>query len=170
MNGDGVDDNVAADGLAVGELGADDGDEKNVRSVPCRTTMLALPATPTEANDSVTIADTVSTTGTVTSSNPVGFDQIPTMTSGGGSWEVSVDVDGGADGGQVCNEATLDGAAIEGTLNVIVGYTTGVVGTDPITGNRSMGRCLFTRRIAAQRRRMIALLRASELAQPPTNC
>ena len=135
VNGDSVLDSVAGDDLLVDQLGADDGDEKNVRSVPCRTTMPALPATPTEANDSVTIADTVSTTGTVTSSNPVGFDQIPTTTSVGGSWEVSVDVDGGADGGQVCNEATLDGAAIEGTLNVIVGYTTGVVGIDPITGD-----------------------------------
>jgi hypothetical protein len=135
VNGDGAVDSVAADGLAVSELGADDGDEKNVRSVPCRTPMPALPATPTEANDSVTIADTVSTTGTVTSSNPVGFAQIPTTTSVGGEWEVSVDVDGGTDGGQVCNEVTLDGKAIEGPLNVIVGYTTGVVGTDPVTGN-----------------------------------
>jgi hypothetical protein len=35
---------------------------------------------------------------------------------------VSADVDSGTDGGSVCNEAQLDGAACGGTLNVIIGY------------------------------------------------
>jgi hypothetical protein len=103
-------------------------DEANVRTVPTRVVLAALPAAPDECNDSVTVTDTgATTTGTVTTSNPVGFDAFPAAISSTTSWDVSVDVDSGTDGGNVCNEAQLDGAACGGTLNVIIGY-------DPITG------------------------------------
>jgi hypothetical protein len=48
------------------------------------------------------------------------------------SWDVSVDVDSGTDGGSVCNEAQLEGAACGGTLNVIVGYQDPPFNTIPI--------------------------------------
>jgi len=106
-------------------------DEANVRTVPSRIALAALPNAPDECNDSVTVTDDpltdVTTTGTVTTSNPVGFDAFPAVISTTTSWDVSVDVDSGTDGGNVCNEAHLDGAACGGTLNVIIGY-------DPITG------------------------------------
>jgi hypothetical protein len=43
-----------------------------------------------------------------------------------------VDVDSGTDGGSVCNEAQLEGAACGGTLNVIVGYQDPPFNTIPI--------------------------------------
>lgn len=111
--------------------GVIDNDEANVRTVPTRITLPALPSTPDECNDSVTVTDDpntdVTTTGTVTTSNPVGFDAFPAVINSSTTWDVSVDVDSGAEGGNVCNEAHLDGAACGGTLNVIIGY-------DPITG------------------------------------
>jgi hypothetical protein len=100
-----------------------DTDEANVRTVPSRITLAALPAAPDECNASVTVTDTgATTTGTVTMSNPVGFDAFPAVISDTTSWDVSVDVNSGTDGGSVCNEAQLEGAACGGTLNVIVGY------------------------------------------------
>jgi hypothetical protein len=68
--------------------------------------------------------------GTVTTSNPQGFDQFPANISSTTSWNVSVDVDSGASGGEVCNQADLNGAACGGTLlGVIIGYGS----IDPIT-------------------------------------
>jgi hypothetical protein len=128
INGDGVVDNVTGPPQA-GEQGANDADEANVRTVPCRVTEPALPATPSECNDSVTVTDTGATSsGTVTTSNPSGFDQFPATISANASWTVSVDVDSGTAGGEVCNEADLNGTACGGTLNVIVGYDN----TDPL--------------------------------------
>lgn len=102
-----------------------DADEAKVRSVPCRVTLGAL-LPPQEANDSVIVTDTgATTTGTVTISNPVGFDGVfPATVSLSTSWDVSVDVDGGIDGGTVCNAASLSGTAVGGTLGTIVGYQT----------------------------------------------
>jgi hypothetical protein len=98
-------------------------DEAKVRTVPCRVTLSALAAEPEETNASVTVTDSgVTATGTATTSNPVGFDQFPATVSATTSWQVSVDVDGGADGGSVCNAADLNGTADGGQLNVIVGY------------------------------------------------
>jgi len=113
--------------------GVIDTDEANVRTVPTRITLPALPATPEECNDSVTVTDTgATTTGTVTISNPLGFDAFPAVTSSTTSWMVSVDVESGNDGGAVCNEAQLTGAACGGTLNVIVGYVDPPFNTIPI--------------------------------------
>lgn len=101
-----------------------DADEANVRTVPSRITLAALPTSPDECNASVTVTDTgATTTGTVSTSNPVGFDAFPAVISDTTSWDVSVDVDSGTDGGSVCNDADLEGAACGGTLSVIVGYT-----------------------------------------------
>jgi hypothetical protein len=113
--------------------GVIDTDEANVRTVPSRIALAALPATPDECNDSVTVTDTgVTTTGTVTTSNPTGFDAFPAVVNSTKSWDVSVDVDSGTDGGSVCNEAQLEGAACGGTLNVIVGYQDPPFNTIPI--------------------------------------
>ena len=101
-----------------------DSDEANVRTVPCRHTLDPIPSTPDECNNSVTVTDTgATTTGTATTSNTLGFDAFPATISDTTSWTVSVDVNGGTDGGSVCNAASLDGEACTGTLNVIVGYT-----------------------------------------------
>lgn len=97
-----------------------DTDEARVRTVPARNTMAALPAAPEETNNSVSLVDTVSATGTVTTSNLV--NNVPATTDTSGSWTVSVDVNAGTDGGQVCNTVTLDGTAVGGTLSVIIGY------------------------------------------------
>jgi hypothetical protein len=97
--------------------GSIDTDEANVRTVPSRIALAALPASPDQCNDSVTVTDTgATTTGTVSTSNPVGFDAFPALISSSTSWMVSVDVDSGTDGGNVCNEAQLEGAACGGTL------------------------------------------------------
>lgn len=111
-------------------------DEANVRTVPSRIMLAALPADPEEANDSVTVTDPgVTTTGTVTTSNPVGFSTFPATISDTTSWTVTVDVAAGAEGGKVCNSATLEGAAVGGTLQVIVGYDQTKPIYDSITGN-----------------------------------
>jgi hypothetical protein len=113
-----------------------DPDETNVRTVPTRTVLPALPANPDQCNDSVTVTDDpvtdVTTTGTVTISNALGFDAFPAVISASTSWDVSVDVDAGTDGGSVCNEAHLNGAACGGTLNVIIGYQDPPFNTIPI--------------------------------------
>jgi hypothetical protein len=101
-----------------------DTDEANVRTVPCRITLAPLPAAASECNDSVTVSDLetdVSTTGTVTTSNPSGFGSA--VISDNKTFPVSVDVNAGTDGGRVCNEASLNGVACGGTLSVITGYT-----------------------------------------------
>jgi len=122
-----------ATNIDINGNGVVDPDEANVRTVPTRIVLPALPATPDECNDSVTVTDTgATTTGTVTFSNPVGFDVFPAVISNTGSWDVSVDVDSGADGGNVCNETDLNGAACGGTLNVIVGYQDPPFNTIPI--------------------------------------
>ena len=98
-------------------------DETNVRTVASRVALAALPTSPDQCNDSVNITDTgATTTGTVTASNPIGFDAFSAVINSTTSWDVSVDVDGGALGGDVCNAANLDGAACGGTLNVVVDY------------------------------------------------
>ncbi len=121
INGDGVIDTTTL--IQTGEQGANDGDEAKVRTVPCRVTLAALPVAPEETNSSVTITDPgVTSTGTATTANSVGYDQFPATTSTTQSWTVSVDVDGGANGGKVCNDASLDGTASGGTLNVVVDH------------------------------------------------
>ena len=108
-----------------------DTDELHVRTVPSRVTLAAL-GSPSECNDNVTLTDTGATaTGTVTTSNPVGFDQLPPTINASGSWDVRVDVDGGTDGGTVCNSASLAGTACGGTLNVV----------DPNTGQFATYQC-----------------------------
>ena len=100
--------------------------EDKVRTVPCRIAMAPLPAAPDETNDSVSLGDAISASGTVTVSNVQ--NNVPATTNVSGSWTVSADVDAGTDGGQVCNEATLDGTTESGELNVIIGYDT----SDPL--------------------------------------
>ena len=113
--------------------GSIDTDEANVRTVPSRIALAALPASPDQCNDSVNITDTgATTTGTVTTSNPIGFDAFPAVINSTTSWDVSVDVDSGIDGGSVCNEAHLDGEACGGTLSVVVGYQDPPFNTIPI--------------------------------------
>jgi len=122
-----------ATNIDINGNGVIDTDEANVRTVPSRITLAALPTAPDECNVSVTVTDTgATTTGTVTTSNPVGFDAFPAVISSTTSWDVSVDVDSGTDGGSVCNEAQLEGAACGGTLNVIVGYQDPPYNTIPI--------------------------------------
>lgn len=122
-----------ATNIDVNGNGVIDTDEANVRTVPSRITLAALPNAPDECNDSVTVTDTGATvTGTVTTSNPMGFDAFPAVISATTSWDVSVDVDSGAEGGNVCNEAQLAGAACGGTLNVIIGYEDPPFNTIPI--------------------------------------
>jgi hypothetical protein len=111
--------------------GVVDTDELHVRTVPSRVTLPAL-GSPSECNDSVALTDTgASATGTVTTSNPIGFDQLPPTINASGSWDVSVDVNGGTDGGTVCNSASLAGTACGGTLNVV----------DPNTGQFATYQC-----------------------------
>lgn len=120
---------ATATSIDINGNGSIDDDEANVRTVPSRVTMAALPAAPEETNASVTVDDPgVTTTGTVTTSNPSGFDAFPATVSETTSWEVSVDVESGTEGATVCNAAELAGEANGGTLNVIVGYDT----TDPL--------------------------------------
>jgi hypothetical protein len=122
-----------ASNIDINGNGVIDTDEANVRTVPSRIQLPALPSAPDECNDSVTVTDTgATTTGTVTTSNPIGFDAFPAVTNSSNSWMVSVDVDSGTDGGSVCNEAQLDGAACGGTLNVIIGYQDPPYNTIPI--------------------------------------
>jgi hypothetical protein len=108
-------------------------DEANVRTVPSRVALAALTA-PGECNASVTVTDIGATvTGTVTTGNPVGFDAFPATISDTTSWNnVSVDVNGGALGGKLCNDANLVGADCGGTLSVIVGYQDPPSNTIPI--------------------------------------
>jgi hypothetical protein len=120
---------ATATNIDINGNGSIDSDEANVRTVPCRVALPALPADPEECNDDVVVDDMgTTTTGTVTTSNPVGFGQFPAAINDSMSWDVSVDVNSGANGGQVCNEATLKGVTTGGTLNVIIGYDT----TDPL--------------------------------------
>ncbi|HEV8485916.1 MAG TPA: hypothetical protein VGV87_20405 [Blastocatellia bacterium] len=115
---------ATGDNIDINGNGSLDTDEAHCRTVPCRITLAPLPAAASECNGSVTVTDTgVTTTGTVTTSNAVGFDSFPAVISSSTSWNVSVDVNSGADGGTVCNMADLAGAACGGTLSVVVGYT-----------------------------------------------
>ena len=122
---------ATATNIDINGNGVIDSDEANVRTVPSRVILPALPSAPSECNGSVTVTDSSATTsGTVTPSNPVGFDQFPATVSSTSVWNVSVDVDSGTAGGGVCNRADLNGAGCGGTLNVIIGY--GPI--DPNTG------------------------------------
>lgn len=123
---------ASATNIDINGNGSLDADEANVRTVPSRVTLDALTA-PEETNDSVTLSDMITTTGTALVSN-VSSD-LPTTTSVGGSWTVSADVNGGPDGGDVCNEVKLNGTADGGQLNVIVGYDLSQPIIDPVTGN-----------------------------------
>src|SRR6185503_209086 len=101
-----------------------DADEANVRTVPCRVNLAALPGSPTECNAEVTVTDPnfIQTPGgSLVVTNPIGFGIAATVNTTT-SWDVSVDVNSGALGGEVCNVADLAGAACGGTLSVIVGY------------------------------------------------
>jgi hypothetical protein len=114
----------SATNIDINGNGLIDPDEANVRTVPSRVTTAPL-APLQQANGSVTITDPgVTTTGTVSASSPVGFDQFPATISDSTVFNpVSVNVVSGDDGGMVCNEVELNGEAVGGTLNVIVGYT-----------------------------------------------
>lgn len=113
--------------------GSLNGDEAKVRTVPCRVSLPGLPANPDECNDTVLVGDLgVTTTGTVSSSNPVGFDSFPALIGATTSWDVSVQVDAGANGGSVCNAATLDGVACGGSLGIIIGYESELI-EDPLS-------------------------------------
>ena len=99
-----------ATNIEINGNGVIDADEANVRTVPSRVALAAFPTSPDQCNDSVTVTDTGATaTGTVTTSNPVGFDAFPAVISSTTSWDVSVDVDWRHHGGSVCNEANLAG-------------------------------------------------------------
>src|SRR5262245_25684734 len=113
INGDTGVDNVAGDGLPVGQSGADDGDEKNVRSVPDRQTIV-LPALE-KCNDSVALSDLETD---VVGTGTVSFSSFSTDIGGGTGQEntstsitryVSVEVNGGTDGGSITNCAHLAG-------------------------------------------------------------
>jgi hypothetical protein len=115
---------AAAGDIDINGSGLLEADEAYVRTVPSRATMAGVPAAPDECNLSVSVLDAgPTTTGTVTTSNPVGFDAFPATIVADTSWQVSADVASGALGGSVCNEAALEGDACGGTLNVVVGYT-----------------------------------------------
>jgi len=115
---------ATASSIDVDGNGSLSADEANVRTVPCRVTLAPLPAAPEECNGTVTVSDLetdVTTTGTVTASNPQNFGSI--HISDTTSFEVSVEVNSGTDGGTICNAASLTGASDGGTLAVITGYT-----------------------------------------------
>jgi hypothetical protein len=113
INGDTGVDSVPSDGLPAGQSGADDGDERLVRSVPDRQTMV-VPAVE-KCNDSLTLSDleaNIVGTGTVT------FSSYSTDIGGGTGQEdtstsitryLSVEVNGGTDGGSITNCADLAG-------------------------------------------------------------
>jgi hypothetical protein len=114
---------ATGDNIDINGNGTLDSDELHCRTVPCRITLAPLPAAPSECNDSVTVTDTgATTTDTVTTTNPTGF-VFPAVINSSTSWNVSVDVNSGANGGTVCNMADLAGAACGGQLSVIVRYT-----------------------------------------------
>jgi hypothetical protein len=124
---------ASATNIDINGNGMIDSDEANVRTVVSRVTTAPLPIAPEECNDSVTVTDPgVTTSGTVTTSNPVGFDQFPATVNATTNWMVSVDVNSGVNGGQVCNQADLAGMACGGTLTVIVGYLDPPLNTMPI--------------------------------------
>lgn len=96
-------------------------DEANVRSVPSRITK-AIPALE-ECNKTVTLTDpSLELTGTASAANVVSSIGVGVVVSASGTYTVSADVDGGANGGKVCNTAFLDGR--DDLMGVIIGYTT----------------------------------------------
>lgn len=98
-------------------------DGNNVRTVPCRATLPAFPSAPIEANSTVTVTDNgLSATNTVTFNNVTGLENFPISISDDASWMITADVDGGANGGLVCNSAQLDGFQISDTLDFIIAY------------------------------------------------
>jgi hypothetical protein len=106
--------NIDADGS-----GTSSPDEQNVRSVPCRVTFLFEEAY--HVNDFVTVTDPQPTpTGTVTV-NAFWSDIGDGVTiNDSTTWVVSALLDGGAEGGEVCNTAYLVGEGSE----IVVGGST----------------------------------------------
>jgi len=100
-------------------------DEANVRTVPSRVTT-ALPTTVEQCNDSVTVTDpgVASITGVVTAdtANMVNPLSGGVTISSSSAWALQVNVDGHDTGGQVCNDAFLNGTSDAVTI------------TDPISG------------------------------------
>jgi len=109
-----------------------DGDEFNVRSVPCRYTK-SVPALE-QSNNQVTLSDTdsnISQTGTVTHTNfttAIGSGTGTEAVSATTTRTVSVDIDAGSSGGTITNTAHLDGqdtfVTVNGPINPLTGLPT----------------------------------------------
>jgi hypothetical protein len=80
--------------IDVNGNGGVDADEANVRTVPSRVTLAALPTTPEETNASVSLTDEVTTSGTVTYTNLA--DGVPATSSASGQWSVLSEIVGAA--------------------------------------------------------------------------
>ncbi len=112
-------------------------DENNVRSVPTRITK-AVPAL-NNCNSTVTLQDSgVVPTGSVTLGNVdyQGYEAGNIITDTATFTVTASAVDGGVNGGQICNEATLRGESCG--VEVIIGYNTilnpdGTTTQEPIT-------------------------------------
>ncbi|MBS1708379.1 MAG: hypothetical protein JSS65_06605 [Armatimonadetes bacterium] len=114
---------ASAPSIDINGNGTVDKDENWVRTVPARTSMGLVLSTPEECNDSATIGDLgLDSEGDATFSNVTGLDQFPATVNASQVWTIEADVDGGVDGGFVCNEATLDSAGDSKTLNIVVGH------------------------------------------------
>ncbi|RYD31502.1 MAG: hypothetical protein EOP86_17750 [Verrucomicrobiaceae bacterium] len=118
---------ASASNIDINGNGSLSPDEANVRSVPCRVSMAGLPIAPEQCNDSVIVSDpadqALSVSGTVTATNPLGFFDSETISATTTFGPISVDVNGGSAGGQVCNTADLNGESTGGTLTVVIGHT-----------------------------------------------
>jgi hypothetical protein len=115
---------ASAKNIDISGNGSLDADENLVRSVPCRVTM-GLPGDTTTCNQEVTLTDT-NDTDHISASGTVGYSNYSTDIGGGTGTELfdgavvpdnvaqmrslSVDVDGGADGGTITNTADLTGS------------------------------------------------------------
>lgn len=92
--------------------------EKYVRTVPARISRQVGPLE--ECNATATVDDLgLDAEGTAEFFNVTGLDNFPATISDTASWQIGADVDGGTDGGMVCNTATLFSEGDGFSLNVI---------------------------------------------------
>ena len=112
---------ATAKNIDINGNGVLDRDEANVRSVPSRITK-AVPALE-EGNKTVTLTDPeLHATGTASASNVASTIGAGVVVSSSGTYTVSADLTGGANGGKVCNTAYLDGQDTQ--MGVVIGYNT----------------------------------------------
>lgn len=112
---------ATAKNVDINGNGVIDRDETNVRSVPSRITK-AIPALE-ECNKTVALTDPeLHATGTASAGNVGTTIGAGVTVSASGTYTVTAELTGGANGGRVCNTAYLDGH--DSQMSVLIGYTT----------------------------------------------